>query len=68
MAAAGYGQTNLFWQDISGTWMNVSDVSTKGAELEIGGIFHLGVLGFSLGVSTTQFKYAEFKVGLGFVF
>lgn len=67
-AGAGYGQTNLFWQDISGTWMNVSDVSTKGAELEIGGIFHLGVLGFSLGVSTTQFKYAEFKVGLGFVF
>ena len=67
-AGAGYGRASLFWQDIGGTWMNVSDISTKGVELEAGGIFHLGILGISIGISTTQFKYAEFKAGLGFVF
>lgn len=67
-AGAGYGRSSLFWQDIGGTWMDVSDISTQGAELEAGGIFHLGILGLSLGVSTTGFKYAEFKAGLGFTF
>lgn len=67
-AGAGYGRANLYWQDIGGNWMEVSDISTRGVELEAGGIFHLGILGFSIGISTTQFKYAEFKVGIGFVF
>lgn len=67
-AGVGYGRSSLFWQDIGGTWMDVSDISTQGAELEAGGIFHLGILGLSLGVSTTGFKYAEFKAGLGFTF
>lgn len=67
-AGAGYGRASLFWQDIGDTWMDVSDISTKGIEIEAGGIFHLGILGFSVGFSTTRFKYAEFKVGLGFMF
>lgn len=67
-AGAGYGQYSLFWQDINDIWMNVSDISVKGAEIEAGGIFHLGIFGLSLGVSTTQLQYFEFKAGLGFAF
>lgn len=67
-AGAGYGSSGLFWQDLNGTWMNVSDISVKGPEFEAGGIFHLGIFGLSLGASTTCFKHVEFKAGLGFVF
>ena len=67
-AGAGYGSSGLFWQDLNGTWMNVSDISVKGPEFEAGGIFHLGIFGLSLGANTTCFKHVEFKAGLGFVF
>lgn len=67
-AGAGYGSSNCFWQDIDGTWMNVSDISVKGAEVEAGGLFHFGLFGVSLGVCTTSFKNVGFKAGVGFAF
>ena len=67
-AGAGYGSSSCFWQDIDGTWMNVSDISVKGAEVEVGGLFHFGLFGISLGVSTTSFKNVGFKAGLGILF
>ncbi|MBQ0122845.1 MAG: hypothetical protein KBS38_04430 [Bacteroidales bacterium] len=67
-AGAGYGSSNCFWQDIDGTWMNVSDISVKGVEVEAGGIFHFGLLGISIGACTTSFKNAGLKAGLGFAF
>lgn len=67
-AGAGYGSSNCFWQDIDGTWMNVSDISVKGAEVEVGGLFHFGLFGISLRVSTTSFRNIGFKAGLGILF
>lgn len=67
-AGAGYGSSNCFWQDIDDTWMNVSDISVKGAEVEVGGLLHFGLFGVSLGVCTTSFRNIGFKAGLGILF
>ena len=67
-AGGGYGSKSVLWQDIDGNWMQVSDLCIKGAEFEVGGIFHFGIFGISLGVRTTRFRNAEFKAGLGVLF
>ncbi|MCQ2176320.1 MAG: hypothetical protein MJY41_00080 [Bacteroidales bacterium] len=67
-AGAGYGEKTVFWQDIDGNWMDVSDVSVKGVAAETGCILHLGVFGISFGISSTGFKSAGLKAGLGLVF
>ncbi|MDO5443369.1 MAG: hypothetical protein Q4G10_06825 [Bacteroidia bacterium] len=67
-AGAGYGSAGVYWQDINDAWMDVTDMSVKGPEFEAGGIFHLGIFGLSIGVTTTCFQHAGFKVGLGLVF
>ena len=67
-AGAGYGSSSCFWQDIDGTWMSVSDISVKGAEVEVGGLLHFGLFGVSLGACTTSFRNIGFKAGLGILF
>ncbi len=65
---AGYGSHQLLWQDIDGTWAQVSDWSAKGLSAEGGAIFRWNHLAFSAGVSSVSFRTCSAMVGVGFCF
>lgn len=65
---AGYGSHQLLWQDIDGTWAQVSGWSAKGLSAEVGAIFRWNHLAFSAGVSSVSFRTCSAMVGLGFCF
>ena len=67
-AGAGYGSSQLLWQDIEGGWAEVSDWSAKGLAVEAGTIFRWNRLAFSAGVSTVRFRTCSATVGVGFCF
>ena len=65
---AGYGSHQLLWQDIDGTWAQVSDWSAKGLSAEVGAIFRWNHLAFSAGVSSVGFRTCSATAGIGFCF
>ena len=65
---AGYGMKKFFWEDASGSWAQVSDLSISGVCADAGLLFDLGHLTLMAGVSTSSFKAASFEAGIGFVF
>lgn len=67
-AGAGYGGRQLLWQDIDGSWAEVSDWSVKGLEMEAGAIFRWNRMAFSAGVSTVRFQTCSARVGIGLYF
>lgn len=67
-AGAGFGRSSLAWQDVDGTWVDVSDISVKGVEIEAGGFFRLGRFALSLGATTTRFRRFDLKLGVGVTF
>lgn len=64
-AGAGYGYRILVWEDIGGSWAEVSDWSHKGLAVEAGAIFNIKSLAFSAGISTMNFRTASVTIGVG---
>ena len=67
-AGAGYGERSLYWEDISGRWAQVSDVSCRSFSADIGLIFNLDHLAISAGLTTIGFSRLDATLGLGFIF
>ena len=67
-AGLGYGSFMLSWEDISGSWVKVEDLSVSGAVLEAGATCHFRqfILGAFLG--TTRFRSLNLEFGLGLRF
>lgn len=64
----GYGNRTLQWQTTDGLWYRNGDRSWQGLDLSAGLQLHFNGLVVSLEAVTTQFKYAEAKIGLGWRF
>ena len=67
----GYGSRILAWKmyaDGDYAWARVTDNSFTGYEAELGLIYRPGIIAFSAGVQTNQFKYYEANVGIGVMF
>lgn len=67
-AGAGYGNFVTTWQDISGNWAKVKDKSASGLLCEFGILYDLGLVEFTVGVSTIAFKYSDLDIGVGIRF
>ena len=67
-AGAGYGQETLLWEDTSGSWASVADLSPQGALAELGVFLNFNHLCLGVGVSTTAFTQACAQIGLGLSF
>ena len=67
-AGAGYGFRRQLWQDVSGTWLEVSDLSAHGMAAEAGVQVPLGHLVLMAGASTIAFRSISADLGLGWVF
>lgn len=61
----GYGNRTLRWQTIDRQWYRNWDRSWEGLDLSAGVQLHFNRLVLSLEAVTTQFQYAEVKVGVG---
>lgn len=67
-AGAGYGRSALYWQDTAGRWAMVEDLSVQGLRAELGTLFGVRHLAFSLSVGTTAFSTVYVAVGVGVCF
>lgn len=67
-AGAGYGFSDLYWQDCEENWVKVSDEAFRGVALDLGLLAHKGSLAFSAGVNWTGFRYLDFELGIGLFF
>jgi len=65
---AGYGCRAFAQQTTDGTWIKNKAYSTSGIDLCGGFQFLFGKFNMSADVLTTNFKYAEIKIGLGINF
>ena len=64
----GYGSRNLYWLTEDDTYYLNASYSYKGLETSAGLQFDLGGFVLSLEAVTTDFKYLEGKLGLGYAF
>lgn len=67
-AGAGYGVSDLLWQDHLGRWARVTDASASGVSLDLGLIAHFGNLAFGAGANCTGFKYFDLELSVGVYF
>ena len=67
-AGAGYGARRLLWEDISGHWAEVSDVSCRSIPADAGLIFNFDHCALSAGITTLGFSRFDAVLGLGFLF
>lgn len=67
-AGAGYGAQTILWEDTSGSWARVSDLSSKGLLLEAGAMYRLNHLAFSAGISETAFSSVAVTLSAGLLF
>jgi len=63
----GYGQRNLFWEMTDGGWVNNTAGTYRGFTGDIGLMGNIKHFAISLGVSSINFKYTEFQIGLGYM-
>lgn len=61
----GYGNRTLRWLTIDGQWYRNRDRSWQGLDLSAGVQLHFNGLVVSFEAVTTQFQYAEAKIGVG---
>ena len=66
--AAGYGDHSVLWEDSSGKWARVSDLSASGIAAEAGLQLGLGRFLVSVGVSSIALKDIGVSVGAGINF
>ncbi|MGM9788216.1 MAG: hypothetical protein ACI3ZF_04845 [Candidatus Cryptobacteroides sp.] len=67
-AGAGYGQVVTCWEDSSGSWARVVDLSPCGILLDAGALFNLGKLEVNIGINCTAFKLTALQIGIGYGF
>ena len=67
-AGAGYGWRSLSWEDVSGRWAQVSDVSIRGLAADLGMVVNIDRFALSVGLSTLSFRRVDCVVGLGCFF
>lgn len=67
-AGAGYGARSVLWEDASGRWAQVSDLSFSGLSADAGLLFDIGHLTLMSGVSSISFRTLCLEFGLGFLF
>jgi len=63
----GYGQRNLYWEMTDGQWVNNTAGTYRGFTGDIGLMGNIKHVAISIGVSTINFKTAEFQIGLGYM-
>ena len=64
-AGAGYGGRTVLWEDASGRWARVSDLSPSGLCADAGLLLDYGHLSLMAGLSTISFQTLGFELGLG---
>ena len=67
-AGAGYGSRTVLWEDASGRWAKVSDLSPGGLSADAGLLLDIGHFSLMAGVSTVSFQTLGLELGLGFLF
>ena len=67
-AGAGIGRKTVLWEDASGHWVRVEDLSLSGMPANIGILFDLGQFSLMAGLSTLSFTDVLFESGVGFLF
>jgi len=63
---AGFGYRTLFKEAVDKQWIKNKYYSTIGADIESGFLFDIKGFTLSAGVVTTNFKFIDLKVGIGF--
>lgn len=64
----GYGYRTVLWEDSSGHWARVSDVSRSGLLIEAGLVFSIHRFSGSIGISTIRLQEYAAVIGLGWQF
>ena len=64
----GYGARSVLWEDASGRWAQVSDLSLSGFSTDAGLLLDIGHLTMMSGISTVAFQAFNLEFGLGFLF
>lgn len=67
-AGAGYGFRRQLWEESSGQWLEVKDLSAYGLAAEAGVRFLLGRCHILAGISTIGFRNVSAEVGVGLLF
>lgn len=62
---AGYGNRTLACQTVEGNWYAYPGRTFVGVDAEIGLLFKIKAVAFSVKAVTTNFKYGECKIGVG---
>ena len=64
----GWGRRSLLWEDSSGGWARVEDLSIRGLSAETGLIWQISHLSLCAGVSSIRFRQISFMAGIGWCF
>ena len=64
-AGGGYGSRSILWQDVSGNWATVTDLSATGFTADGGIIFNIGPVSILAGASSIGFSNVTAEFGLG---
>lgn len=67
-AGAGYGYKNCVYEDVSGDWGLIEDLSKSGLALETGLVVKAGPIALSAGISSIKFKTVSLDLGIGVIF
>lgn len=67
-AGGGYGSDTVLWEDASGKWAKVSDISHSGLCADAGLLLDLGHFAIMAGATTLSFRTLGFEVGAGIIF
>ena len=67
-AGGGYGSDTVLWEDASGKWATVSDLSHSGLCADAGLLVDLGHFTIMAGATTLSFRTFGFEVGAGIIF
>ena len=67
-AGGGYGSDTVLWEDASGKWAKVSDISHSGLCADAGLLLDLGHFTIMAGATTLSFRTLGFEVGAGIIF
>jgi len=67
-AGGGYGSRNVLWEDVSGQWAKVSDLSFSGLSADAGLLLDIGHITLMSGLSSIAFRNLDIEFGLGFIF
>jgi opacity protein-like surface antigen len=67
-AGLGYGQQNILWEDSSGSWARVSDLSARGLILDAGVLWSPGRIVIGAGASLTAFRAPSGIISIGLKF